>query len=85
MIKADIEFCGDGEIERVERLMKVYSRIDVNLRNHIKRLEDHKGCLTAHVNLSSISVYKAIADAWEAEQESYFIIKRRDEVVCECS
>ena len=85
MIKADIEFCGGGDEDRVQRLMDVYARIDKSIRPHIDRLEDHKGCLTAHVSLSSITVYQAISDAWRDEGECSMVIKRRGEVLCECA
>jgi len=83
MTVSDIEFEAGRDQMRVERLIKTYLRIDEEKRCRITRLEDHKGMLTAYVDVRDLSLYTAIVDAWEEEGECCFVIKIRDEILCE--
>lgn len=83
MTAPDIAFEADRDEMRVERLIKTYLLIEDEERHHITRLEDRKGMLTAYVNVKDLSLYKAIADAWAEAGECCFVIKMRDEILCE--
>lgn len=84
MDKVDVEFYGDGEMSRVERLMRVYMRLDDHNKRRVKRLEDHEGCLTAQVDAACMEVFSSLSDAWGKEGENMMVIKWNDRIVCEC-
>jgi hypothetical protein len=83
MDKVDIEFFGDGEAWRIERLMRAYLQIDPSLRKDLINLADREGQLTAHVDNKNLNLYSAIQTAWESEGESQAIIFCGSEVVVE--
>ena len=83
MTKSDIEFEAGRDQMRLERLIKTYLLIEEERRYYIARLEDHKGMLTAYVLAKDLNLYKAIADAWTEVGECQFVIKMRDEILCD--
>lgn len=82
--KVDITaYRGKEEYWRLKRLIRVYSSIPHFMRKYIHKLHDHKGTLSAYVELDTPSLYKsriqmAWRDVYEVEDVYFYELSRHD-------